>query len=543
MTMSSPAGAIAWEFRRRHFWGGVALAGYFAVLALIKIAMLVSGRAVVFRDAGSFALVVVVPLTATFIYLLAVFSFGLDGDLAARQSMYPPRMFTLPVTSDALAGWPMAYGCVAALALWIATRICAIWPSGMPVPIIWPGLLAASLLAWTQALTWLPYPARGLRVIVAVLWLCTIDTIVLLALHFHARERVMLALLAPHVPLAFVAARAAVVRARFGAVSDVRKGIPDDLIERWTPSHPFRSRARAQVWFEWRRFGRSLPALVAMLLPFELSLLFIFRDTPALVLESLLIVFTTPGFMAGFVAATIGRTAPPGRDTPGLQPFLATRPLLTGSLVVAQIEAALWSTAAAWLLIALAVPLALTLSSTWPVVVDRVARMEYVFGTSRTLAIALAGGAGLIMWTWKRLVQGIYIGFTGREWLIKANVFGTLALLLVVGLLLWIVPLGAMLAAIWDALPWVLAAVMIMKLSAAIWIAVRGFNDRLIPEHVLLMIAACWSAGVFSLYFAFVWFVDTAFVPHYLLLLAAIVAVPLTRVTAGPVALAWNRHR
>jgi len=50
------------------------------------------------------------PLTTTFMYCLAVFSYGLSGDLAARQSMYPARMFALPVTTTALAGWPMLYG-------------------------------------------------------------------------------------------------------------------------------------------------------------------------------------------------------------------------------------------------------------------------------------------------------------------------------------------------------------------------------------------------------------------------------------------------
>ena len=68
------------------------------------------GQRVDFDDDESFAFVVVVPLTATFLYFLAVFSFGLSGDLAARQSMYPARMFTLPVTTAALAGWPMLYG-------------------------------------------------------------------------------------------------------------------------------------------------------------------------------------------------------------------------------------------------------------------------------------------------------------------------------------------------------------------------------------------------------------------------------------------------
>ena len=49
----------------------------------------------------------------------------------------------------------------------------------------------------------------------------------------------------------------------------------------------FSSPAHAQVWFEWQQHGRSLPALMGFLLPFELSLLFLFRDTPVLVAETL----------------------------------------------------------------------------------------------------------------------------------------------------------------------------------------------------------------------------------------------------------------
>lgn len=541
MTMRSPARAIAWEFRRRHRWGGAALAVYFAVLAAMKLAVIEAGRAVVFHDAASFALIVIVPLTATFIYLLAVFSYGLEGDLAARHSMYPARMFTLPVTPGALAGWPMAYGCGAAVALWIATRLCAMWPSSMPVPIVWPGVLAASLLAWTQALTWMPYPARRLRVIVAVLWLCTIDTIVLLALHYRAPEPVMLALLAPQVPLAYIVARFALVRARRGDMADAglaaRRALAASQLRR------FASPVRAQVWFEWRRHGRVLPALVAMLLPFELSLLFIFRDTPVLVLETLLIALVTPPLMAGFVAATVSRPGSRGGDPFGLPAFLATRPVSTGSLIASQFAAALLSTAAAWLLIALAIPMALTVSGTWPVVLDRLARTEYVFGAARASAIAVAGVIGLAAWTWKRLTQSLYIGLAGREWLVKANVFGTLALLVAGGMALWLVPMRAMLAWMWDAIPGILSTLAILKIIAATWIANRVFKERLLSDRALVVVAACWCGAVFAVYAAFVWFVDTPFVPHYLLLLAAILAVPLARISAGPFSLARNRHR
>src|SRR5712691_2437889 len=127
-------------------------------------------------------------------YFLAVFSFGLAGDIAARQSMYPARMFALPVTTAALAGWPMLYGSAAMAILWFATRFLAVLPSGVHVPVIWPALLTASLLAWTQALTWMSYPLRGLRVVITVLWLTVIDAVVFLALDYKAPESVMLVL-------------------------------------------------------------------------------------------------------------------------------------------------------------------------------------------------------------------------------------------------------------------------------------------------------------------------------------------------------------
>ena len=221
--MRSPALAIAWEFRQRHRWGLIAVAGYLLVVAIMKFLILEPGQLVNLDDGESFAAVVAAPLTATFTYLLAVFSFGLAGDLAARQSIYPARLFTLPVTTAALAGWPMLYGTAVMAILWLATRLLSVWPSHMNVPIIWPALLAASLLAWTQALTWMPYGLPGLRVVVAMLWLATIDAIVLLAIHFNISEPVMVAFLAPQIPLAYLAARFAVARARRGDVPDWRE--------------------------------------------------------------------------------------------------------------------------------------------------------------------------------------------------------------------------------------------------------------------------------------------------------------------------------
>src|SRR5256714_2366605 len=219
--MRSPALAIGWEFCRRHRWGLIAVAGYWFVVATIRFLILEPGDPILV-DSVRFAGLVSVPLTTTFVYLLAVFSFGFSGDLAARHSKYPARMFTLPVTTAALVGWPMLYGAAAMAILWLAARLFALWPSGIEIPLLWPALLAAALLAWTQALTWMAYGLPGVRLIVAVLCLAGPDTVVLLAIHFKAREPMMLAILAPQLPLAYLVARFAVARARRGDVPDWR---------------------------------------------------------------------------------------------------------------------------------------------------------------------------------------------------------------------------------------------------------------------------------------------------------------------------------
>ena len=282
-----------------------------------------------FRSDESFAFFVVVPLTCTVIYFLAVFTYGLGGDIAARQSMYPSRMFTLPVSNAALAGWPMLFGCAAMALLWLATRFLGLWPKGHVVPIVWPALLGASLLAWTQALTWMPYPLPGMRVILSILWLASIDSVVMIALEYHPHESVMLAILAPHVPLAFLTARYAVARARRGAdvsYARPRASAANAAHEQTRRLLPFTSPARAQLWFEWRLFGRTLPLLVAILLPCELALLYLFHQTPEIVLEMVALALLTPPLMAAFVAPAASAA---------MTPFIARRPLTGGSLIAA----------------------------------------------------------------------------------------------------------------------------------------------------------------------------------------------------------------
>ncbi|PYO79990.1 MAG: hypothetical protein DMD63_02545 [Gemmatimonadetes bacterium] len=544
--MRSPAAAVAWEFRQRHRWGLIVLAGYLVVMVTIKLAVLARGRPIYLDSPESFGFVVMGPVTATFTYLLAVFSFGLDGDLGARRSMYPTRMFTRPLTTGALAGLPMLYGIATIFVLWLVTRLFALWPTGSHIPSLWPGLMLASLLAWTQALTWMPYPLPGLRIIVAVLWLGTIDTIAILALHFNARESLMLGILAPQIPLAYLVARFAVARARRGDVPDWRGGfvrlaqVADALSRR---REHFRSAARAQAWFEWRRHGRSLPGWVAILLPFELVLLWVAGDSNSLVFTILLAVLLTPPFMATFAAAAVSKSSPDASDSYGVNPFIATRPLTNAELVAAKLKMAVWSTIAAWVLVLIAVALALELSGTAAVVLERWHRFSAVVGGPRAVVLLLLILWGCIASTWTQLVQSMYIGLTGRAALINGSVVLVLGFFVLFGPFAeWIVETRR-LGEIWSALPLIFALLVALKMIAAGWIGVRLYHRRLVSDRTLVTGAACWSLAVFALYGVLIWLLDTPHIPHYLLMLVAILSIPLARLSAAPLALAWNRHR
>jgi hypothetical protein len=543
--MRSPAAAVAWDFWQRHRRGMFAFVGYLVVLAAIKLAVLARGLPLTFESPESFAFVVMLPLVTTFTYFLAVFTFGLDGDLAARQSMYPARLFTLPVTTTALSVVPMIYGTVAMMILWLATRTFALWPPRIPVPWIWPAFLAASLLAWTQALTWMPYPLPGLRILVTVLWLGTIDATAILALHFDAHESLMLGILAPQIPLAYLVGRFALARARRGDVPDWRAALasPARIGYRSRRRKRFSSAASAHAWFEWRRHGRSLPAWVAILLPFELVLLWVAGESAGLVVTILVAVLLTPPFMATFAAAAVSRSSANTSDSYGVTPFIAARPLTNAELIAAKLRMATRSVSVTWLMVLLAVTIALILSGTLELLLERLRRLSEIVGTPRTVISVLLLVGGCIAATWTQLVQSLYIGLSGRASLIRGSVALVLGFFFLFGPFTeWVLESGR-LGVVWSALPLVFALLVAIKMIAGVWIIVRLYRGRVLSDRALVLGAGFWCGAVFALYGLLVWLLGAPHIPHYLIMLLAILAIPLARLSAAPLALAWNRHR
>ncbi len=544
--MRSPAAAFAWAFAMRHRVGFLLLGAYFVALGAVRFLALTTGlRLPTDWDVG-FAFLVVVPATLAHYWLIIAFTFGYNGNLAGRQSVYPSRLFTLPMTSTALTAWPMLYGAASVAILWLTTRIVAPWPVNLPiaVPLVWPGLFGLVMLAWTQAITWASYPLPMMRVVVTVVGLSSVGVLSVLAIEFEASETLMVALLAPQLPLAFVVARHAVARARRGGVTDrsaAFERIGAALARRELRREPFASATAAQFWFEWKRFGRSLPMLVAFVLPVELLLLWASRNAPTLVYAILVIVALTPPFLASFTALAVRKSG--AGDDYGVSPFTATRPMSSAALVGARLTMAVWSVAAAWVLVIPAVPIALLLSDTWPIVADRAQAFATVVGTPRAIVFGALVLVTLVLTTWRQMVQSLYLGLSGRTGLIKGSGVVMLCGVVAIGPLMeWAWANGAR-EWFWVLLFSSLGIIVAARTVLAGWIAMRLHRDRLLSDRSLLLGAALWLATVAAVYVVLLWHFATPIVPRFLLLLIATVTVPLVRLSAAPLALATNRHR
>jgi len=278
-------------------------------------------------------------------------------------------------------------------------------------------------------------------------------------------------------------------------------------------------------------------------LPFELLLFWAAGNSTSLVFTILAVVLLTPPFVATFAAAAVSDSGSSASDSYSMTPFIATRPMTNAGLVAAKLKMAIRSTIVAWLLVLITLPLALKLSGISVLLLDRWHRLRDIMGTPRAVVLSLLILAACIASTWKQLVQSLYIGLTGRASLIQGSVLLVLGFFFLFGPFAeWIID-SRRVGELWSALPLIFAVLVGLKMIAVVWIAVRLYRRRLLSDRALVTGAACWSVAVFALYGVLVWLLDTPHIPHYLLLLVAILAIPLARLSAAPLALDWNRHR
>jgi hypothetical protein len=224
--------------------------------------------------------------------------------------------------------------------------------------------------------------------------------------------------------------------------------------------------------------------------------------------------------------------------------FAATRPVSSVALVAAKLHVATASTLVAWVLVFLLGATALAMSGTMEVVIERVSGFFEFSGALRATAVVVLLTWALVASTWKNLVQSLAVALGGNLWLTRASVLLVLALLVaIVPAVYGISRSEAAQFFAWDNLPWIIAALVCAKLLAAAWIAIRLRDERVLTERALLAGAAIWLTAVVVLYGLLEWLAAAPIFPFYFLAGIAILAVPLARVSAAPLALSRSRHR
>ncbi len=141
------------------------------------------------------------------------------------------------------------------------------------VPLWWPAALAVASLAWFQAVVWVPFGVPLLRIILASVLIPGLVAITGICVQSGVSETNLSVMFAGLSAIGWTVGFAGVKYARRGAIPDW------SLIARpWLPltsgrirrRQPFADAIGAHVWSEWRRHGRGLPILTAVVLPFLL---------------------------------------------------------------------------------------------------------------------------------------------------------------------------------------------------------------------------------------------------------------------------------
>jgi hypothetical protein len=540
--MRSPALAISWQLWGRHRWGLAVVLGYVLTCAVLFPAL----------PAGTLepthGILCSIQLILALAYVTAVFAYGFDSHhLEARESGFPARMFTLPVRTSVLVGWPMLQGMAAIALLWAAWAHFVLRPSGVEVSLGVTALLAAAVVAVLQALLWLPFGLPWVRVLVLLLVLPLLLSAPQLGSAYGATEAGLLGLFAVLIPAAYAVAFTGVARARRGEVPEwLRLLGPLTGARRRDarPRRPFPSPARAQLWFELRRHLLPFPVVVGCWAVMHLGFILWAEQGEENKVKLGLPFLGLPLLMASFFGGTLGRGGTSAGNPYLLSPFLATRPVTGATLVAAKLKAAALATLAAWAVVVVAVSVWFATSGASGQVPVWWGRLLQTYPVWKIGAAFLLVAAGLFLLTWKQLVENLLIGLTGRVWLVRgaAVAFGTFVTLAAM-LLARLTDRPTFSGAFWDALPWWAAGAVGLKLLAAATVLRALVRRELVATTTLTKLLGVWvllAGALFGLAYAIV---PAGGVPLSLLACGVVLSVPLASLAAAPLALAWNRHR
>lgn len=441
------------------------------------------------------------------LFLTFVFCTFTESDRRGRFESFPSRLFTLPVQTRTLVAAPIF------LSVAVMSGIYILWVKlvlpASTLPVAWPLIYLAGGMMCYHAVIWFLAPFRTARLL--VLGICgTIYACAWLAFQEGCAPLAGVGLAA--LPLAYLAVASA-RRGRMIEGQGWRKFT--DFMADIAPRRrrPFTSPAQAQFWFEWRRHGMLLPMSVAgVLVLIMVPTVFAAPLSVGAANFCLMWILLTPFLLAFPLGKGFGKADLWSKEA-GLPLFLASRPLSNTAWISAKLKAAALASLLSWLIVAVATPLWLWLCCD-PALLGRLPKLPVLF-------------AAAVILTWRLLAGSLYIGLSGRKWLLTAAAcwvfvcfFGSI--FLVAGLMDRYIKLSF---PSWTA--WALAGLFAAKVGAVLYL--RQWSARYLLG---------WLAGTTFLLFA-VWVVVPA--PQAAHFLIALLVLPLVRIAYAPIALARNR--
>ncbi len=545
--MGAAVTALSWELLARCRWWLVLSAGLMALLGLAGLASPPSWHNP--GVAGWLVAFVAIPVMA-----MVGSTVHAEGTrLEDAGSLFPARLYTLPVPTVALVGPPLLLGTLTLTVYWLLTALCILRPWGMQVPLFWPGLAAAAVLASVQALVWLPFPMPWLR---AIALFIVLPGLLAGALFLAQRETPEVVMSGSSVSVMLAAYALALIGVSHGRHGTGVRGTPQDIAPtRTVITHelpPFARALEAQEWLERRRlrYGFIILTLICLLV----TALFMWltdsllrslkpealgddmrqlRTALTLFGRSWLVLMQVP-LIPLLISAASGGSAlgklTVSAESQALSEFLATRPMRTADMVAAKLLSCARGVIISWTVL-------YTAGLLWAVCMGRIGELtEFLIARAGSVPAALlALFAGLvavpaISWLW--LISGMGGKIVRWSILEMLPAFFSVSVLLFPGLLLTekLEPWRPVMAG------FVLAA-LVGKTLAVCWVTKRLRMERLIQNRTIQWGVATWvmlASVVLALTFG-------VFAASPLVAGVAILLLPLARPLATPLVLA--RHR
>ena len=552
--MRSPIVALTWEiWRRGHRSASLAL-GCVVACSLVNLATPERLRA---SETGQalfpplFGLLMVI----SFLLLMGVFNYT-EYSSSKEWNGFPYRLFVLPLRTWQLVTLPMLLGVVSVELVYVAW-IKLVWTRETILTPEWFAVVLGAYMIFYQTTIWgLP----GFRIVrILVLGLGGVSSIAVACLPMFDKiipspwfsERRLIPITVAMAAIAFVIAWSAVARQRRGGgrrqsqFTTVLELVSDVMPRR---TKDFASPAGALFWFEWRRSGLLLPlctafALVVIFFPYS----WVYRTDPRSTMDTLVRILAVPIVLAfatgkGFIKPEFWST------NLAFPTFLATRPLSSGEMVISKMKAAALSVAITWVLvlsfIALWLPLWADTTQLKQLLIEF--RMFYPHSWHVITILFLAG---LVVFTWRCMVSGLWVGLSGS----RLYYFGSLFLQVIVPVLLLLAAgicsntidseirehAERLNTIVFSAVGWILALAVMAKL----WITVFSWSKitpRRTWQYLLIWSGAtlCFVAlGILSRPWADI------YRPERLSILGALLLFPFARLGLAPLFLSKNRHR